>query len=170
MIRRTLICIAIFAPAIWVCGCAPPGQSELEKSIRDEMKSKNNVNIVSFDLKKQDDGTYVGTATADNGDVYDVKTKPPSKGKMEWETRISDATLEKYALAERDSNLLAEVTKVTREGLEQKLKTKVTELNLSKVADNKYEGTAETENKKKLKVKAEVDGMAIKWESEAIKD
>jgi uncharacterized protein with FMN-binding domain len=162
MIGRNVLWLIALAPTVGPVGCAPPAQNELEKSVRDEMKAKHNVGMVSFDLKKQDDGSYVGTATADNGDVYDLTTSPPKQGKMEWKTNLSQAS--------RDKNMLAEVIRLTRDGLEEKFKTKVTELSLTKVADNNYEGTAETENKQKWNVKAEFDGTQVKWQAQAVKE
>lgn len=46
----------------------------IEMAIRDGMKSKLDVVIKSFSLKKQGNRGYAGTATAQNGDVYDITT------------------------------------------------------------------------------------------------
>lgn len=136
--------------------CAP-SQADIEKSIRDEMKSKNNVTITTIDLTKNADGTYTGTAIAENGDVYDVTTKLPERGKIEWQAVESQST--------RDKKMIVEVHRVVREGMEEQYKTKVKVLNMQKAEGNKYEGKAETEIGLKYSVKAEVEGVQIKWES-----
>lgn len=52
-------------------------QPELERDIREFMKSERNIDITSFSLKNEADGSYSGTATARNGNFYDVIITPP---------------------------------------------------------------------------------------------
>lgn len=150
MRRRTLAVIALFA-----AGCAPNNQSDLEKSIREEMKSKLDVTITAVELKKQDDGTYAGTATADNGDVYDVTTKPPGGGAIQWHAVLSPASA--------DKRRLAEVERFGREWIEQEFKTTVKSLAMTKKDENRYEGVAETERWMRLNVVAEIEDGQVKW-------
>src|SRR5262249_10847761 len=65
MLRRVVLLLPVVVFALLVSGCAP-SQGEVERSIREEMKSKMGVVITSIELKKQADGSYVGTATAQN--------------------------------------------------------------------------------------------------------
>ena len=161
MFRRALNLFVLFVLCTLPIACAP-SQADLEKSIRDEMKSKNNVNITSVNLTKNADGSYTGTAVGENGDVYDITTKAPENGKIEWQAKDSQSTHDKKALGE--------VTRVVREGMEEQHKTKVTALSLSKVSDNKFEGKAETETGGKFAIKAELEGAQIKWEWKATKE
>jgi len=124
MRRGTIVLVLIGLIAFAIGGCAP-SHSDIEKSIKEEMKSKLNVNITAVNLMKQGDGSYIGTATADNGDVYDVTTGPPQRSKIEWRAYSAQATL--------------------REGMRTQLKVNVTSMALSKQGDGSYVGTATTD-------------------------
>lgn len=123
-----------FAALVPVClvaalaaGCAP-GKAGIEKSIRDEMKSSLGVEITKVDLDKQADGTFSGTATAANGDTYDVTTSPPKGGKVEWKAVVAKNTIER----------------MLRDHIKTSLKAEVTALELNKQPDGTYSGTATT--------------------------
>ena len=132
-------------------GCAP-GKSDIEKSIKDEMKSSLGVEVVSVNLTKQSDGSYTGTATAVNGDVYDVACDPPKGGKAEWRAFPSQAMLE------RDM----------RKDLEEKAKGKVKSLTLTKQGPGTFTGTAVFEDGSKAKVSTTVEGKQVMSKYEPI--
>jgi hypothetical protein len=113
---------------------------------REEMKTKLNVNIASIDLKKQSDGGYIGTATADNGDVYDVTVTPPQGSRIEWKAFASQATLEKDF----------------RTQIENWEKLKVKTLNLIKQEAANYTGMAVFENDAELGLEAAMEGTQFK--------
>ena len=144
--RRLAAClVGLFA--LFVAGCNSPTQADLEKSIREEMKSKLDVTITSFDLKKQDNGTYAGTATADNGDVYDVTTEAPNEGKISWKAVWALPTLERK----------------TRQMVETAFKTKVTSLKLEKQeAADTYAGPVEMESGMKMNITVEMKDGQLK--------
>jgi len=133
-----------------VSGCGP-SQSELEKAIRDEMKSKMNVDITSFDLKKQSNGSYVGTATAVNGNVYDVVTEVPKLDKVEWKAIPGQVMVEKMARAE----------------IEQLYSGSVTSLQLTKKEPGVYTSRADLMRGKQLDhvdITTHMDGLLLKPE------
>jgi hypothetical protein len=127
-----LACLIVFL----VSGCNP-GQSDIEKSIREGMKSQMSVDITTIDIKKQSDGSYIGTCTASNGDVFDVTTDAPSGGKIAWKAAPGKAALERSL----------------REIISNQLHLKVKSMNLTKEGKN-YSGTADTEEGVKLNVSA----------------
>jgi hypothetical protein len=122
-------------------GCSP-SQGDIEKSIRDEMKSKMNVEIKTFDLKKQADGSYLGTATADNGDVYDITTEAPQGNKISWKATPSKTTIER----------------MIKEMVAAQLKLKVTSITLEKKEGMDYAGHATTEQGVTLDLSAKWTG------------
>lgn len=88
-----LVLFALFAVFGTGCGSSQPSiapskseglsQADLERDIREKMKSKRDVELVSFDLKRHADGSYSGTAAARNSDLYDVSIAPT----MAWEVK-----------------------------------------------------------------------------------
>jgi hypothetical protein len=151
---RTIICLSLFILFVAFSGGCAPSQDKIEESIREEMKKNLSVNITSFDLKKQSDGSYVGTATADNGDVYDVTTRPPEGNKIEWRAYPSQLMLEKKF----------------REEIESMPGSKVKSLTLTKQEGIKYTGTAELENGLKFNLRAELEGTQVMTYIEPAKD
>jgi hypothetical protein len=137
--------------ALPISGCAP-SQSDVERSIRDEMKSKKGLNITSIDLKKQDDGSFVGTATAENGDVYDVTTKPPKGSQIEWNAVPGPAM----------------VDRIVKAGLEQQLMTKVKTLQLTKNQPGHYTGRAELANGSQVTVTTHMQGADFVWKADPV--
>jgi hypothetical protein len=134
--------------AILVAGCAP-SQADVERSIRNEMKSTLDVVIASIDLQKQGDGVYLGTATAENGDVYDVTTTPTKDNKVEWNAIPGQATVER----------------LVRAGLETQLASKVTSLQLTKRGPGDYTGPAELASGVKVIVSTRMEGPQLLWEA-----
>jgi hypothetical protein len=59
----------------------------------------------------------------------------------------------------------AEIEKTVREGMEEKLHTKVTSLTMSKTSDTKYNGTAVATNGTTYDVTATIDGKMVRWEA-----
>jgi hypothetical protein len=153
MLRRLVLLVPIVLLVWFVPGCGV-SKGDIERSIRDEMKSKMSVTIMSFDLQKQNDGSYAGTATADNGDVYDVSTAPPKEGKIEWKA-IPGQTM---------------VEKLVREGLEKQMSTKVKSLQLTKNGPGSYTGTAELASGMKVTVTSRMDGAKFVWEGKPVKE
>jgi hypothetical protein len=146
MLRRPVLLVL---PALLaLCGCGPR-QGDVERSIRDEMKTKLGVVISSLDLKKQGDGSYAGTATAQNGDVYEVTTQPPRGNKIEWKAIPGQAMVEK----------------MVREGIEKQMSTKVLTLRLTKSGPGSYSGTADLATGAKVTVTTRVEGAQILWEA-----
>ena len=147
MLSRFVLLVPIILLSLLVSGCSP-GQGEIEKSIRDEMKSQLNVVITSLDLKKQSDGSYTGSATAQNGDVYEVTTSPPKNNKIEWKAIPGQAMVER----------------IVREGLEQRLSAKVTTLQLTRNGPGIYTGPAELATGSKVIVTTRMEGTQFLWE------
>jgi hypothetical protein len=147
MFFRVSLAIPVVLFAVLIAGCGP-SQANIEKSIRETMKSQQGVTITSIDLRKQADGTYVGTATADNGDVYDVNTLASKNSMVEWKALPGPAMVEKRL----------------REGLEQQL-GKIKSLQLTKHAPGSYEGSAELTTGAKLIVTTRMNGNQIMWEA-----
>jgi uncharacterized protein with FMN-binding domain len=128
-------------------GCAP-SKTDIDKSLREEMKSKLNVEITSTNLTKQPDGGYTGTATAANGNVYDVTVGPPKGGQFEWKVVLGQSTIER----------------MIRQDAETRGKVKVKALTLTKRGDGQYEGPLELENGEWLTVTTKLEGSDLKWE------
>lgn len=90
MVRYALL-FALLAPT---AGCGP-SKAAIESSIREEMKKSMAVDISAIVLTKLPDGGYTGTATATNGDQYDLEVSAPSGNRAEWKAFPGQATLEK---------------------------------------------------------------------------
>jgi hypothetical protein len=148
MLNRFVLLVPIVLLSLLVWGCSP-SQRDVENSIRDEMKSALRVNITSLDLKKQGDGSYVGTATAENGDVYDVTTSPPSNNKIEWKAVPGQAMVEK----------------LVRAGLKEQLSAEVKSLQLTKNGPGSYTGPPELSTGSKVIVTTRMEGVNLRWEA-----
>jgi hypothetical protein len=148
MLRRIVSVLPIALTVFLVSGCSP-SQAEVEQSIRDEMKSSLGVAITSLDLKKQNDGSFLGTATAQNGDVYDVTTSKPSGDKIEWKAVPGQAMVET----------------VVRAGIQEQLSATVKTMQLTKKGPGEYTGPAELSNGAKVTVTTHMDGTQLKWEA-----
>jgi hypothetical protein len=148
MFRRVWLLVPAILLACLAAGCGV-GQADIERSIRDEMKSKMGVVITSFDLKKQGDGSYVGTATAQSGDVYDVTTETPKGDTIQWKAVPGQAM----------------VDKIVRDGMEQQLGAKVKTLQLTRKGPGNYTGPAELVTGVKMNVSTHMDGMQLLWEA-----
>lgn len=147
---RRLVCItSTVALALLVSGCSP-SQNDIEKSIRDGMKTNLGVRVSSLDLKKQADGSYAGTAVAQNNEVYDVTTTPVKDNKVEWKAIPGQATVERKV----------------REGLEQQLSTKVKTLQITKIGPGNYTGSAELATGAKVNIKTHMEGQQLMWEAQ----
>jgi uncharacterized protein with FMN-binding domain len=134
-----------------LCGCAP-GKGDIEKSLREEMNAKLNVEITSTSLTKQADGGYTGTATARNGDVYDVTVGPVKGGQFEWKAIAGQATVEKDI----------------RAWLEREYKSKVKNLALTKQEPGIYKGTATLENGGKLNLSTYLEGTQMMYKADPV--
>lgn len=132
-----------------LAGCGP-SKNDLDKSIKAEMKSSMNVEITSTNLTKQSDGGYTGTATATNGDIYDVTVEPPKSGRTEWKAIPSQSMVEK----------------MMREGIETQVKVKVKALSLTKQGPGTFTGTADLENGLKMNVSTNMEGRSMRWKAE----
>jgi len=151
MLHRFVLLVPIVLLSLFVWGCSP-SQRDVENSIREEMKSSLGVNITSLDLKKQGDGSYVGTATAANGDVYDVTTSPPSNNKIEWKAIPGQAMVER----------------LVRAGLKEQLSANVKSLQLTKNGPGSYTGPAELETGSKVIVTTRMEGVNLRWEARPV--
>ena len=151
MLRRAVLVIPIALLALLGTGC-DSSRSNIEKSIRDEMKSQMGVVITSFDLKKQGNGGYAGTATAQNGDVYDVTTSPPNNNRIEWKAIPGQAMVEK----------------LLHTGIEQQLGAKVKSLQITKTEPGNYTGSAELETGFKVTVTTRMEGKNLLWEAKPV--
>ncbi len=152
MVRRIVFLAPIVLVTFLAAGCGP-SQRDIESSIRTEMKTKLAVTIASFDLKKQPDGTYLGTATAENTDVYDVNTFPAAGNGVQWKAVPGQAMVEK----------------IVRAGLEQQMGGKVLSLQLTRNGPGDYIGPAELSTQLKMQVTTRMEGTNLKWEAKAIK-
>jgi hypothetical protein len=130
--------------AAGLAGCGP-SKGDIDKSIKDEMKSGLGVDITSTNLTKQPDGGYTGTATAANGDIYDVVVNPSKGNKAEWKAAPAQPTVEK----------------MLREMIDAQIKVKVQSMSLTKQGFGTYTGTAALENGKKLNLSATLDGKTL---------
>jgi hypothetical protein len=144
-----VVAFAVPVFLVVLAGCAP-AKSDIDKSIKDEMKTSMNVEITSTNLTKQSDGGYTGTATAANGDVYDVTVDPPKGGRTEWKAIPSQAMVEK----------------MMREGIATQIKSNVKTLTLTKQGPGIYSGTADLENGLKMKVSTSMEGKNMNWKAE----
>ena len=151
MRRHVFLLVPAALIAVLAAGCSP-GQSDIEKSVREGMKSTMSVDISSFDLKKQSDGSYLGTATALNGDLYDVTTLPAKNNKMEWKAMPGQSMVEKSV----------------RIGIEQQMSSKVKSLQLTKSGPGIYSGPAELDNGAKVMVTTHWQGTQLLWEAKPI--
>ena len=150
MSRYLALAVPVCLVALLV-GCAPT-KGDIEKSLREEMNSKLNVEITSTNLTKQADGGYTGTATARNGDTYDVTVKPPKGREFEWQSVAGQVMVEK--------NL--------REWLEGQYKSKVKTIALNKKEPGVYDGTAVLENDLKLKLSTHLEGTQLMMNAEPV--
>jgi hypothetical protein len=146
-----------FALVLAVClvaglaGCAP-STNDIDKALREEIKSKMNVEITSTNLTKQPDGSYTGTATAANGDVYDVTVSQPKRGEFQWKAIAGQALVEKKL----------------REWLEGEYKSKVKTLVLTKREPGVYNGTTVLENDLKLNVSTHLEGGQLMMKADPV--
>lgn len=147
---RILSLVAPAVLAVFAIGCTPR-QNDIEKSIREGMKADQNVEIKTIDLTKQSDGGYTGTATADNGDEYEIIVNKPRGSRVDWRAVPSQPMVER----------------IVRGGMDEKLKSKVKTLNLTKESPGTYYGTAELEDGTKLNVSTKMEGNALTWQAEA---
>jgi hypothetical protein len=144
--------VALFVPACVVLlgsGCAP-GQSAIERSIRDEMKASLGVEVTSVKLTKQPDGSYTGTATVANGDTYDIETDRPSGPRMEWRRVPGKAVLERNV----------------RDGLKQQMHSDVRTLTLNRTGFGTYSGSATLADGSQLNVTIKLEGNNVVWEAQ----
>jgi hypothetical protein len=148
MLCRVVLVVLFGLLALTATGCAP-GQAEVENAIRTEMKAKMGVVIKSVDLKKQSDGSFIGTATAENGDVYDVTTTAPKGNLLEWKATFGQALVEKAVRAE----------------IEKRMGSKVKTLQLNKHGPGNYSGRAELESGVKMTVTTRLDGTQLLMET-----
>ena len=132
-------------------GCAP-GKSDIDKSLREEMNAKLNVEITSTNLTKQPDGGYTGTATTRTGDTYDVTVGPVKGGQFEWKAIAGQALVEKDM----------------RTWLEGQYKSKVKTLALTKQGPGVYNGTADMENGLKLNVSTHMEGIQLMMKADPV--
>jgi hypothetical protein len=149
MSHRVFCLLPIVLLALVNTGCSS-NQANLEKSIREEMKSKMGVDITSFDLKKLTDGSYTGTATAQNGDEYEVIAAAPSGNTISWKAVPGKAVVERNV----------------REAVEKQESAKVKSLELTRKAPGVYSGPAELSTGRKLTVTTHMEGtnLMMKWE------
>lgn len=137
------VCFAVLS------GCAP-SKGDIEKSIKDEMKTSMNVEITSTNLTKGADGGYTGTATAANGDVYDVTAETPKGGRSAWTAIPAQSTVER----------------MVREKIENDNKVKVKSIALTKQGPGVFSGTLELEGGGKMKVSTSMEGKNMNWKAE----
>jgi len=147
MFHRHLIRIGCLL-FLFATGCTP-SQSDVEKSIREEMKSALGVTIQSLDIKKQADGSYMGTATAENGDLYEVNTQPPKCGTVEWKAVPGQAMVEK----------------IVKDGIEKQIGSPVKTLTLTKKGPGNYSVPAVLQNSAKVNVSSRMEGAMLMWEA-----
>jgi hypothetical protein len=145
---RLLSRITPLALLALAAGCAP-SKADIDRSIREEMKTSLGVEITSTDLKKQSDGSYAGTATAANGDVYEVTTNPPKGTRIEWKAIPAQAVVER----------------TVRDGMNAQLPSKVKTLSLTKESPGVYKGTAVLEDGSKMNVSTKMEGKNLLWEA-----
>lgn len=100
----------------------------LENSIRQEMKSKRGVEITEIDLSKVADGGLGGTATAANGDVYELQVDKSDGSRRAWTARPSKKMLEREITALMANSSLGTATTI----------------DIAKTDSGGYEGTATT--------------------------
>jgi hypothetical protein len=146
--HRNFLVTVLALSFLYAAGCNRD-KANIENSIREGMKSQLNIEITSIDISKQSDGTYSGTATASNGDVYEITTEPPKDNQVMWKATPSQSVVERRV----------------SETLESELKIKVKKLTLTKKGSGEYEGKAELESGAKLKVTVgmEQNQPMIKW-------
>ena len=145
-----LRCMALLVPTALlvslVSGCGP-SQSDIEKSIRDDMKKSKGVTITSLDLKKQSDGGYVGTAQSQNGDDYEITCAPPKGQQVEWKAMPGPKMVDKEVRAAIEAKSPG---------------SKVKSLHLSRGAEaGTYSGDAELDNGMQLTVTTHMQGMDL---------
>ena len=145
---RSTTCLVLGSMLLLVAGCAPD-QRSVEKAVAEGIKSKLQIDIASFELKKREDGGYDGTATAQNGDVYEVTTQPVKEGKVEWQAIPGQAMVEK----------------TVRDGIEKQLGAQVQKLQLTREALGSFTGPAELSNGKTMTIKTRIEGGQLFWEA-----
>lgn len=144
MVRFALL----FAVLATCAGCGP-SQATIERSIRDEMKKSMNVEISAINLAKQPDGGYTGTATASNGDAYDVHVNAAQGNRTEWKAVPSQAMLEKQVSTE----------------IAKQVGSPVQSMALTKTGFGSYTGTATLANGQKMDVRTFLDGKQVRFEA-----
>jgi|GEM_PF-6656821 len=146
-----LIPFAAISLGFLVVGCAP-SEREVEQVIREGLKVDQDVDVVTVNLTKQPDGGYLGTATATNGDTYDVTVEPPKGGRVRWRAAASQAMVERFV----------------RERIEERYFSKVKALDLKKQGNGTYTGTAELEDGNRIQISATTTGQKLRWEIEMV--
>jgi hypothetical protein len=116
------------------------------------MKTSLGVEITSTNLTKQSDGSYTGTATAANGDVYEVTTEVPKGGQVEWKAVPGQAVVER----------------TVRDAMNAQLPAKVKTLSLTRQGPGIYSGTGELEDGTRLKVSTSMEGKNLNWKAEPV--
>lgn len=132
-----------------VVGCAP-SEREVEQVIREGLKVDHDVDVATINLTKQPDGGYLGTATATNGDTYDVTVEPPKGGRVRWRAAASQAMVERFV----------------RERIEERYFIGVKTLELKKQSNGTYTGTAELVDDSKIQISVTTTGQKLHWQIE----
>lgn len=121
--------LALLVCLIGLASCTP-SPFDVEQSVRGEMQTKMGIELSALDLAKQPDGSYTGTATVVNGDVYEVAVDPPGSGRIKWRAVATQATIER----------------MLRDHLEGNLHLNVKTMEVKKQPDGSYAGTATATN------------------------
>jgi hypothetical protein len=147
---RFALGLALVLP--WLAGCGAPSQADVERTVRDGMKVERGVEVKEVNLTQQPGGAYTGTATADNGDTYDVVVDRPRAGKVRWRATATQPTVER----------------LLRERIERTHGSPVAKLELTRESEGSYYGTFTLEAGTRWTVTANTEGVELKWQASLI--
>jgi hypothetical protein len=96
-------------------GCARPGPVDAERSVRDGMKAQMGIDVAAVNVTRQPDGSFAGTATAANGDVYNVRASVSGDGWSVLQVVLADETIERMIRDHLATNMQVAATEVKKQ-------------------------------------------------------
>jgi hypothetical protein len=114
-------CCLTVMTALGVCllsGCGP-SKGQIESEVKKGMEAKLNAKVTALSLKESGKGKYVGTATTDRGDTFDVLVKVEGRSILaKWlpEKSVVEKQFRDMIEGQRPGQKVQSVTDLTMDG------------------------------------------------------
>jgi hypothetical protein len=148
MYRTCFHALILAAVPLTLVGCGP-SKGEMEKEAKKMIEEQLHVKVKSLTLNKESGNKYSGTAEATNGDKFDVYVTVSGR---------------KYEIKAQPDE--ASVKQQFQKLIEEKIRFKVTSINLVRQADHSYTGEATLANGQKLKLTAQWEGNQFRLKAQ----